>query len=198
MVAVVTVPGHAAASSLDAASHQSFGEHSNSVAPVLGARSMIGDRTARRRDQFGESIEIPRCNLERGEVDRRCEMLFRLGTSQHGRPDRAERDRHAQVVRVEYDAGAGHRDHHGIAHADLGVPLPPGGQRQRDRHDHLRRHQCRSLHADHEVTHPHRPTSRRRCELDGRIERSQHGQTVARRRACREIAAERRGVADLR
>ena len=93
-----------------------------------GTRRSTGgrDRAARRRHQLGEPLEIGVGATS--SVDQSSdagEMRLGLGAAQDrsARPSRARRAT-LPLDAVEHDAGAGDGDHHGVAHADLGVALP--------------------------------------------------------------------------
>ena len=66
------------------------------------------------------------------------------------------------------------------------------------RHDELAGVEHRTLGAGEEVGDGHQPPTVRACDLDRRPERDQDRQRVAGRGRRREVAADRRGVADLR
>ena len=162
------------------------------------ARPVVVDRAGGGRCQFGEATDGSVVEPAGGPVDVGGRERLRFVTAQDRRTDRTEGQPHRPARTIHHEARTRDRDHHRVADADLGIALPAVEHRDVDLGHELARLERRLLHPDHELGHRQRSTSGDRLDHDRCLERSEHRQPVAGRRARAEVAADRARLADLR
>jgi hypothetical protein len=105
------------------------------------------------------------------------------------RPDRAERQPHRPARAVHDEARTRDRDHHCIAHPDLGVALPAIEHRNVDLGHELAWAERRALHPDHELSDRHGATTCDRLQYHRqRRARLSTGRPFGRRRIVKQVA----------
>ena len=183
---------------LESPRQQAPGQDVDRVTAVCRGRAVVGDRAA---GGGGEATELDHV-VGADRAARPVEPLRRerlgLGRPDDRRGDRPEGEPHRTARPIDGQARPRDRDDHRVAHADLGVTLPAVEQRHGHGDDQLSGRERRLLDPDHELADRHRARARGRGDFDGGLERGEHGQAVAGRRARRQVPADRRGVADLR
>ncbi len=158
---------------------------------VVDRAGRVGGQRADLRDRLRRSTTG--CEVDVGDGER----LGLDGADDH-RAHRAEGDAHRRRRHVDGEAARRGGDDHRVAHADLGVALPTVEHRDGDRGDQLAGLQHRALRAERERGERHVTRAAQRFEVHHRVEGRQHRQTVARRRRRPDVAADRRGMTDLR